>query len=152
MPFAMCQHAALASAALHFGRTLVAIAAWTFSGVATEPSASFGLQVEHSATYDTLPAVNTALESHGPSGGAGGVKTVCQALFSSKVLVGSYWFVSGPAVVSAISDAAAMRWFGFVRSTAHGDRNVAPVNPGVTLIVCWKSSRVARIVWPSMPQ
>src|SRR5689334_843843 len=109
MPCAMCQHAVLASAALHFGKTLVAIAACTFSGVATEPSASFGLQVEHSATYDTLPAVDTALESQGPLGTAGGVKTVVHALFRMTFPVGSVWIVSGPAVVSAISLAAAMR-------------------------------------------
>ena len=148
----MCQQAVLASAALHLGATLVAIAACTFSGVATEPSASLGRHVEHSATYDTGPAVYTALESHGPVGTVGGVKTVFHALLRSSSCVGSYWFVSGPAVVSAMSLAAAIRWFGLLRSTIHGDKNVAPFRPGVTLIVCLKSSFVAKIVWPSMPQ
>ena len=67
---------------------------------------------------------------------------------------GRYAWINSRAttLLGAISLAAAIRWFGFVLSTAHGDRNVAPVSPGVTLIVCLKSSRVARIVCPSIPQ
>src|SRR5438270_12513914 len=120
LPFAMCQQAVLASAALHLGATLVAIAACTFSGVATEPSASLGRHVEHSATYDTGPAVYTALESHGPVGTVGGVKTVFHALLRSSSCVGSYWFVSGPAVASAMSLSAPLMWSGVVTRAVQG--------------------------------
>src|SRR4051812_4959162 len=74
--FVMCQHFELASFALQCFFTLVAIRVVTCFGVFAVPVPSDGRQIEHIATYDTLPWVNTAEESHEPCGGFGGVKTV----------------------------------------------------------------------------